>query len=432
MNRYMISFESGGRSIRWLVIAAAGILTLLVIRGCKTEEPGPVAEQPLMGESEANANYGTPNKITLNLVSNEERKIAFGIIADTHVDATSCTQGNSRDYNDNNSWKMSRNRQMIADLNRDCTAKTGAPFVDGLITSDCQGVVHLGDMVHGTEGLDGVHAQQLIAFRQLYENDYTNTGVQLAQNCGTGDSQAYSLGYRCSFPVIPILGNHDVPSNFQAKASGYLEQRIADAQGILSSYASTGYRDRCNFIWRWGKYVFVTLGLWAGSVDWEPRNFPTDVNKLIWLQNWLRNPANRVREDSLGILIFQHYGWDGQSGNYWNTTQKQQLINILCGRDYNQNDGPNIPYNVLGIFSGHIHWPQQWYSAFEGTDISGKYFKIENFSMLSSGATGDHREEWGFSVVRLTGEEMYIHTKEKYSGQYWPVTKRTIKIGASR
>jgi hypothetical protein len=371
--------------------------------------------------------FGTPNKITLSSWPDpNETQITFGIVADTHVDPVAC--------GDKDSDNMQRNRNVISDLNKDCTAPTGAPFADGHVKRSCSSIVLLGDMMHSIAGETVISAQRLIAFRQLWENDYgqsPNIG-ELHHRFGgacddrplrSGDkpgSNAYSQGFRISFPVIPMLGNHDVIPPGPTKSSGYLNQRIHGANHILSSYAPPGSKDPSNFIWRCGKYVFVTLGRWAGGFDQDNTN--TDDTKLLWLQNWLRD--NRVREDNLGVLIFQHYGWDSQSKNgYWNETQRQQMVNILRGRDRNDAvSSDKQPYNVLGVFTGHIHWPQQWIPVY---DKDKPVFT--NYSMLSSGATGSGRQEYGFSVVRLDGQNMWIHTKERK--RYWDVTHVDIKVG---
>lgn len=158
----------------------------------------------------------------------------------------------------------------------------------------------------------------------------------------------------------------------------------------------------------------------------------TDENKLQWLGDWLKN--NNVREDNLGVLIFQHYGWDGFSTNiqWWTDTQRQQMLNILCGRTYDNNGAPCNPYNVLGIFTGHVHNPQKPYPVDAGKDAKGNDVSFENFSMFSAASpdTDDGYHAHGYSVVRLTGNKMYIHTKDKYANQFWvPPTERDISTG---
>jgi hypothetical protein len=369
--------------------------------------------------------FGTPNnKINLMLPDKNEKSIAFGIVADTHVDPVAC--------GDNDSDNMGRNRAVISDLNKDCTAPRGAPFADGKVNRSCSGIVHLGDMMHSIAGETIISSQRLIAFRQLWENDYGRSpdiGQLYHRFLGSCDdkvlrsgdkpySNAYSQGYRISFPVIPMLGNHDGMPAGPTKSSGYLEQRIHGASGIPAFYAPPGSNDASNFIWRWGSYVFVTLGKWAGGLDGDG----TDDRKLQWLQDWLR--VNRVREDNLGVLIFQHYGWDGFSSGYWTDDQRQRMVNVLCGRDRGDSGNACNPYNVLGIFTGHVHWPQKWIPV---KDKNTQVFT--NYSMMSSGGTGTGRHEYGYSVVRLNGNTMWIHTKEKHSNQFWPVTAAPIKVG---
>jgi len=361
-------------------------------------------------------------------VTNNDKYIAFGIIADTHVDALTCADSPllcpNFDYYNDSDW-MKNNRNVINDLNLDCK-KTGRPFVDAVVKQDCLGIVHLGDMVNDRS------TQQLVAFRQLYEYDYSHKDVYTwGCDCGTRCNDAYSQGFRIHFPVIPVLGNHDVTHSYRdqnTETGGYIIQRVADAKGLLDQYPNVidpanNSRNQTNFIWRWGQYVFVTLGLWAGSYNWEDPNH-IDENKLTWLKNSL---ANYVGDSNLGVLIFQHYGWDGFSTMWWSDDQRDKMLNILCRRE-NKNDVCN-PYNVLGIFTGHNHHPQRWIKVYAGTDANGKAVEFENFSMLTTAATTHDALAYGFSVVRLTGDKMYIHTKDKFGDAFWPVTVRDIKVG---
>ncbi|MBM4141098.1 MAG: hypothetical protein FJ242_06365 [Nitrospira sp.] len=163
---------------------------------------------------------GAPHKLDLTLVpvtdsvkvTNNDKYIAFGIIADTHVDALTCADSPllcpNFDYYNDSDW-MKNNRNVINDLNLDCK-KTGRPFVDAVVKQDCLGIVHLGDMVNDRS------TQQLVAFRQLYEYDYSHKDVYTwGCDCGTRCNDAYSQGFRIHFPVIPVLGNHDVTHSYR-------------------------------------------------------------------------------------------------------------------------------------------------------------------------------------------------------------------------
>ena len=367
--------------------------------------------------------WGHPNKLDLTAipVADNEVNVAFGIITDTHVEALTSRDapagcviiGQTSYYNDT-SQKMRNNRSTIPDINQDCS-KAGAVGVD------CLGIVHIGDLVNDRK------TQQLLGFRQLYEHDYPGGGggTVYSSDCIV-DHDAYSLGHRIKYPVIPLLGNHDVTEHYQdqnSETGGYIIQRFSDAIGLLDQYPNyidpaNQSRNPTNFIWRWGQYVFVTLGMSAGSYNWQTQ--ATDPNKLLWLKESM---AKYVNDSTLGVLIFQHYGWDSSSKNWWTDYERDMMINILCRR----NDKNQVcqPHNVLGIFTGHNHWPQQWIPIDAGKDTHGDDVRFWDFSMMTTGFdTNDGT--YGFSVVKLTGDYMYIHTKARnYKtgyNQYWPTT----------
>ncbi|MBN2571918.1 MAG: hypothetical protein JXA68_07310 [Ignavibacteriales bacterium] len=89
------------------------------------------------------------------------------------------------------------------------------------------------------------------------------------------------------------------------------------------------------------------------------------------------------------------------------------------------------PYNVLGIFTGHNHH-QHWIQVPAGKDANGNNIVFENFSMIPGGISDkitDCNGCYGFSIVRLTPDKMYIHTKNENTGRYWDVTERDINVG---
>jgi len=413
--------KEGSWFVKCLLLVISIILLSLFIACAGNKYTGKQEGVLCMGTDDPDhCDWGGPKKIDLTSVpvADNEKNIAFGIITDTHVDALTsqygpkyCTSGGYADWY-NNSQKMHNNRTIIADLNKDCS-KTGA------IGVDCLGIVHLGDMVNDWK------TQQVLAFRQLYEHDYpgNNGGTVYSDSC-ISDDNGYSLGFRISYPVIPMLGNHDVTAHFEDQAKetgGYIIQRMGGATGLLAQYPSD---NPSNFIWRWGQYIFVTLGLWAGSYNWGDPNH-TDTSKLNWLRDNLDKFAGG---DNLGVLIFQHYGWDGfsEESRWWTDDQRDMMLDVLCRRDIGPgNNGSCNPYNVIGIFTGHNHWPQQWIKVDAGKDANGNPVQFWDFSMMTAGFnTSDGT--YGFSVVQLTGDHMYIHTKAHNDGknynQYWPTT----------
>jgi hypothetical protein len=420
--------------IGYIVTLLSAVAFLFFLKGCGSEQ---ISEHEIVPTSSTSCwfcmcpegqneygRWGSPEKIDLfhKPVSENEKYVSFGLITDTHIDAMTCKDGLTLcgdGYYCNNSEHMRNTRKVIKDLNLDCKP-SGAPHVE----YDSLGIIHLGDITNDHD----VNTQQILAFRQFFEYNYSNNGVYTWDcDCGTRCNDAYSLGTRINdIPVIPMLGNHDVAKNSQNETSrtvGYIIQQMENANGLLAQYPSHA---PTNFIWRWGQYVFVTLGLHASSRNWEAIN-ETDIDKIEWLKTSLEQI---VGDKNLGVLIFQHYGWDGFSASWWTDEQKNLLLDVLnpCRVDTSKTVKP---YNVIGIFTGHNHH-QHWYSVPAGKDAYGNDVVFENFSMIPAGITDkstDCNGCYGFSIVRLTPDKMYIHTKNEASGVYWDVTERDISVG---
>ncbi len=276
----------------------------------------------------------------------------------------------------------------------------------------CLGIIHLGDLV------DANNTQNLIAFRQIWERSYPgHDGGSLA---GVPDDNysCYSQGYRINKPVFPIVGNHDIPTyknddrNWN-QVESYIQARVKNANGIVSYYGRGAYA------WRWGQYFFVTLGTWAGSGKTEGSY---DSGKLVWLDVLLEQ---YVGDSNMGVLIFQHYGWDSISldGRWWSQDDRDEELNILCRRE-NTSDPAN-PYNVLGIFTGHVH-KQGHHSISVGHNADGDAVHFDNYQMMSAGSLTDN--QYGFSIVILSATELKMNTKNVHKSQ-WTVYTKPISVG---
>ncbi|MFH0802304.1 MAG: metallophosphoesterase [bacterium] len=339
--------------------------------------------------------YGIPYKLTVHEVDKNEVNVNFGIISDTHVDIPT-SQEAPTNY-------ARRSYTIIDNTNNDCR------------DNKCLGVVHIGDMVNAN------NTQYLVAFRQMFENDYPGANGGTIAGSSDSDYEAYSKGHRISLPVFPTMGNHDDPPFGTGvkdwyRARDYLNDRLLGAPGILTQYDANSY------MWRWGRYVFIQLGEWAGCYEHEN---PADIdpNKLKWLKDSL---AANVGDSNLGVFVFQHYGWDAFSteDRWWTQAERDMELNIFCRRD--NSDEPCRPYNVLGIFTGHLH-SRQHIVVPVGLDPDGNQVNFDNFVVSDAGP--DSFSQMGHTIVNLNGTVMDVNSKNDYTGEWFKESKSINIVG---
>jgi hypothetical protein len=278
---------------------------------------------PSLGDAnQTHSGTAYPADFRMSNVPPDGEWVAFGIITDTHIDASYAGYVPFHDHDYRGTHNVMRAREMIDCLNIDAT------------NAGCHAVVHMGDMV------DDNNTQNLIAFRQLFEKSYPGYDGGSIAGAPDDNYQAYSLGHRLVKELFPGVGNHDEPyygddPTDWRKANEHVWDRINNAPGLLSHYGNLAYA------WCWGKYYFIQLGLWAGSCEHES-NSDVDQKKLDWLKNLL--DAN-VGNSNYGVIIFQHYGWDGFStdGRWWTSHMRDLELNILCRRDSTHQPQPCAP-----------------------------------------------------------------------------------------
>ena len=375
---------------------------LLLLFGCNN-----VVESEIEPDRGNQGDYGNPHKIFIRPLPDDQRDVAFGLIGDTHIDASYAGLVPHVEwhwYGPVTTWDhcyrdtphMLRNRDVVRCLN-----------IDLANTSNCHGIIHVGDMVNAN------NTQNLVAFRQLYECGYPgNDGGAIA---GVPDNSynAYSQGYKVNKTVFPSIGNHDDPfwsngSHDWHESYSYIHDSIKDADGIISHY----YNDGQAYAWRWGQYYFIVLGMWAGSGKHESDTY-ISYEKLHWLKDFL---ANHVGDSELGVLIFQHYGWDNFSteNRWWNSHMRELELDVLCRRDWNDPSyQPARPYNVLGIFTGHCH-NSHHFNIYAGQDSHGNDVNFKNIIVDDAGAESNY----GFSIVHLYGDSLKVSTKKCHNNTW--------------
>ncbi len=385
------------KTIKTLKTALLFALALfLVVIACDKDPIGAGLEGP------NETHWGSPFDLHVAHVDPDERDFWFGLIADTHIDASSCELcpwGGGHPYRDTD--KVKRNRNCIDDMNADN------------FWAQMKGIVHVGDMV------DAHSVQNLVAFRQLWEDDYPGHdggSIKGTSDDNTDYKKAYSQGYRINIPVFPGIGNHDDPDGHYLEwpyAMRYFRERGGYSTGMVSAYLDTGMA----YCWRWGKYFFIQLGQWAGSpcVERHPYSRP----KLEWLENVL---STYVADSGLGVVIFQHYGWDHDgSYDYWTEDHKRLMLNILCRRpmDVGLDEQLGNPYNVLAIFTGHTHNQNFDIRPYAGKDTNNVPIHFRNLVLQAAGAL-DTGGNYGYYLVHfIDGVKMHIKLKHVNSGHWF-------------
>ncbi len=393
-----------------LTLIPVAVLLVMFISGCVNPNEPEIDETMAYDQGD----YGIPFHLSIISPPNSQTNVAFGFIGDTHIDATWAGLVPhwkwhwygwvvTWDHCYRDTEHVKRNRHTVHSLNIHTAA-----------TPNCYGIVHVGDMV------DANNTQNLIAFRQFYE--YSYPGHDGGSIAGVSDNyyEAYNQGSRVHLTVFPTVGNHDSPfygsgSHDWHEPACYIRDLVKGADGILSYYDDL--RSGA-YAWRWGQYFFIQLGLWAGSDQAESSHY-VDYNKLNWLAEFLEE---HVGDSGLGVLIFQHYGWDylSTNGHWWSSEMRDLELDVLCRRDWNDTlPQPARPYNVLGIFSGHVHEVHHM-RVFAGLTAEGDSVYFDNISVDDSGADTNY----GYSIVELLGDEMKISSMHishgpHYEWTYW-------------
>ena len=373
---------------------ASSLLLILLLASSCTDGKNTPPVAPELGTANQD-DYGKPKSLHIKQVPDDQILIAFGVIADTHIDANNC--GDEGHH-------MAQARKVVHDLNIDCK------------NAGCLGVLHLGDMTmtHNT--------QQVVAFRQLYEDSYPGDDGGAIAHCYDDDYTAYSHGDKINFGVFPTIGNHDVSQSDWTKAQDYVRDRVIGADNLLDHYGKDSY------VWRWGPYVFFQLGLWAGGFDSDDSG-QQDKDKLIWLREALKK---HVGNSGRGVFILQHYGFDGfsEQSRWWTDHQRKEELDILCRREHS--DDPCVPYNILGILTGHSH-AQLVRHAQPGTTAGGDAVSFRNLVFYASGDTGEG-DRYCFSILSTApGSDpntvrLNVHTKEE-KDKHWTTTTYSYPLG---
>ncbi len=142
-----------------------------------------------------------------------------------------------------------------------------------------------------------------------------------------------------NFPVFEGFGNHDT-LGWGDWVKWDIKNRNLNRSESLN-LSDNGY----HYSWDWEGVHYVQLNVYPG--DSEEAEYSLPFLKKDLKEN-LQNP-------NMPIILFQHYGFDGYSDDWWSNEERQQYYEAI--KDY----------NILAIFQGHQH--DAFHIVWKGIDV---------------------------------------------------------------
>jgi len=396
---------------KWLLLTSLILFFFIAIVSCGDDNYGNDNKE---GATDNTTNWGTPKKLARQTVS-DTLEISFAVFGDPQPDLNMYGIDTYCNWQDLHEDKMKRIATQVDHINKSADEATN--FI---------GIVGVGDLTQHS------CVQELIAFRQFFENDYPGNGGGSIACADDDDDDHYTWGYRVKYPVFPGLGNHGDPSrtlcsdqdchdmnNLECYSNyvyKYIKARVFGSNALYDpsstlnvhqpSYYESGSGDI--YAWEWGSYHFIHGNIWM-FYHGEEDQYQTSAAKKHWLMDYLEHV---IGDSGKPVILFQHYGWDGQSfRDGWHDHNAEDLINVLY------NNGK--PYNVIGIFTGHVHQFD-----YHSIDAGGNAVTFDNYVVNDSGpANGDYT---GHFIVQLSPDpnnpdkgkmEIYKHIIDYYDGR---------------
>lgn len=197
------------------------------------------------------------------------------------------------------------------------------------------------------------------------------------------------------FPVYLGLGNHDLdPQHVGENNTAYANQMLAYVKerhyGDNAPVPVKNFDEKSRaYSWDWQGVHFIMAHTFPGETKYGLSN------NLEWIKNDLKKNAPGGKP----VIIFQHYGFDQFSFDWWSKEQRENFRKVIDG------------YNIIGIFAGHNHFAEiiDW----DGIPV----FQINN-------AWKDDDSEGSFAACRITGNQFELVTCRVLDGE------GTIKLSA--
>ena len=163
------------------ILILVGLMMGVLLSGCKKGENNSAGKMSTKA-TRNQTHPGTPYTAHYHSVGHNEKSIVFGVLADSHIDCA-----NTGDWNDGN---QIRNRRVIDDMNYDKKHWLNEENF----------IVHLGDAINSE------NVQNIVAFRQFYENDYPGEDGGAIAGCMDNNYTVYSDGSVIKLPVYVNIG----------------------------------------------------------------------------------------------------------------------------------------------------------------------------------------------------------------------------------
>ena len=239
---------------------------------------------------------------------------------------------------------------------------------------ECIGGVMAGDMTRLSSG-SGHWDDSVYTFRALYEHDNPN-GVH--EDCCDGCAYCKTPGgyAQIKYPMFLGVGNHDDHSEYTKDPDvvNYVRDRVAGSTALYHRNLEDAPNSHDNYYggygsdmyaWEWGSFHFIWLGLWAFYDQYEGGSNASRDSVNTRKIDWLKAQLASVGKDK-PIVLFQHFGWDylslGEKNDaggplWWSADNIDLFADAICDREVKVGDSGSCdePYNVIGIFSGHLH-----------------------------------------------------------------------------
>ena len=260
-----------------------------------------------------------------------------------------------------------------------------------------RGLVLGGDLTDdgGGQTLEPTEGPQLLQFSQRYQE-------------GSGEDRVHC-------PVYIGLGNHDLDQDGPNGRGDWYRRELRDYVEVnhrvgvffkppvpVESY----HVPSDSYSWNWGGLHLIQLHRFGGDTS------KGAVSCLDWLSSDLAGMA----ADGRPVILFQHFGWDHFSREYWDPTsmtfdsQGKGLPHWWSDTDRSRLLDVVRPYNVVGLFHGHEHDTPMIYQA-NGIDMFKPIAAYKGGFALVRLARG--RMDVALCMANFEGRPVFTHAFTK-------------------